>query len=161
MRLTLWHGHLQSPAAKPRRLRGPTLWRPHKFLLVTTISFHYSVPMPALPYCVYILQSERDGLLYAGFTSDLRQRLTAHFQGQVESTKPRRPLRLIYCEYHRAKSDALRREAYFKSSAGKRAIRLMLREALANPALVQSSGAANSAGDASDADRAAIQASPA
>ena len=117
--------------------------------------------MPALPYCVYILQSERDGLLYAGFTSDLRQLLTAHFRGQVESTAPRRPFRLIYCEYHRAKSDALRREAYFKTSAGKRAIRLMLREALANPVLAQPSGAANSSDAASDADRAATQASPA
>jgi putative endonuclease len=88
--------------------------------------------MSNLPYCVYILQSERDEKLYTGFTTDLRQRLTAHFHGHVESTALRRPLRLIYCEYHSAKADALRREAYLKTSAGKKAIKLMLREALAS-----------------------------
>ena len=74
--------------------------------------------MSALPYCVYILQSQRDGMLYIGFTTDLHARLTAHFQGQVESTAPRRPFRLIFCEYHGAKSDALRRESYLKTVAG-------------------------------------------
>jgi predicted GIY-YIG superfamily endonuclease len=30
-----------------------------------------------LPYCVYILQSLRDGNLYTGYTTDLDQRLCA------------------------------------------------------------------------------------
>jgi hypothetical protein len=43
----------------------------------------------------------------------------------------RRPFHLLYCEYHSSKTDALRREAYFKTSAGKKTLHLMLREALA------------------------------
>lgn len=45
-----------------------------------------------------------------------------------------RPLALVYCEYHGSKVDALRRESHFKTTAGKKAIKLMLREALAKGA---------------------------
>ncbi len=80
-----------------------------------------------LKFCVYVLFSRKDEKLYIGFSTDLRQRLTAHFNGHVDATAHRRPLELIYCEYHRSRSDALRRETYFKSTAGKKALRLMLR----------------------------------
>jgi len=40
-------------------------------------------------------------------------------------------LELIYCEYHRSKHDALRREMYLKSTPGRKALKLMLRAALA------------------------------
>lgn len=83
-----------------------------------------------LPYCVYVLRSQKDCRLYIGFTTDLKQRLTAHFHGDVASTAARRPLTLIYCEYHASRADALRREGYFKTSAGKKAIKLMLRDSL-------------------------------
>ncbi len=41
---------------------------------------------------VYVLLSKRDGKLYLGFTTDLKQRLKEHNGGKVQSTKPRRPL---------------------------------------------------------------------
>ncbi len=84
-----------------------------------------------LQYCVYVLLSKADGQLYAGYSTDLDQRLTDHFEGHVPSTASRRPLRLIYCEYHISKTDALRREKYFKTTAGKKGLKLMLRETLA------------------------------
>lgn len=87
--------------------------------------------MEKLPYCVYILKSQKDGLLYIGFTTDLHRRLTEHARGKSAATAPRRPFDLIYCEYHASKADALRREGYFKTTAGKKALKLMLREALA------------------------------
>jgi len=91
--------------------------------------------MPAkLKYCVYVLLSRKDHKLYIGFSTDLKQRLTAHFNGHVDATSRRRPLELIYCEYHKSRADALRRENYFKTTAGKRAIRLMLRDALPSKA---------------------------
>src|SRR3990172_7896782 len=90
--------------------------------------------MPKLAFCVYVLHSLRDHNLYIGFTADLHARLTAHFHRQVESTAPRRPFRLLYCEYHGAKRDALRREQYLKTAAGKRGLRLMLRDALGHSA---------------------------
>ena len=86
--------------------------------------------MKKLPYCVYVLKSQKDGLLYIGFTTDLHRRLTEHIRGQSDATAPRRPFDLIYCEFHASKSDALRREGYFKASAGKKALKLMLRDAL-------------------------------
>ncbi|MFC1451859.1 GIY-YIG nuclease family protein [Verrucomicrobiota bacterium] len=83
-----------------------------------------------LQHCVYVLLSESDGKLYAGYSTDLKQRLTDHFHGRVPSTAPRRPLHLVYCEYHASKTDALRREKYFKTTPGKKALKLMLRDSL-------------------------------
>ena len=85
-----------------------------------------------LQYCVYILLSETDGKLYAGYSTNLKQRLTDHFHGRVPSTAPRRPLHLVYCEYHSSKTDALRREKYLKTTAGKKALKLMLLDALSD-----------------------------
>jgi len=83
-----------------------------------------------LPFCVYVLISRKDYLLYIGYTTNLNQRIKEHANGDTKSTSPRRPLELIYCEFHSNKPDAMRREGYFKTSAGKRALNLMLREAL-------------------------------
>ena len=83
-----------------------------------------------LKYCVYVLISLKDQNLYVGYTTNLQERLSAHFKGKVDSTAPRRPLRLIYCEYHHAMSDAKRREQYLKTSAGKTALKRMLRDSL-------------------------------
>jgi putative endonuclease len=37
--------------------------------------------------CVYILASRRNGRLYIGMTTDIRQRLEAHRAGAVRHTK--------------------------------------------------------------------------
>ena len=79
-----------------------------------------------LPYCVYVLLSGKDFLLYIGYSSDLAARKRKHDLGGVKSTAPRRPLELIYCEYFLFKADAMRREGYFKTSMGRKAIKLML-----------------------------------
>ncbi|MAG44459.1 hypothetical protein CL633_01050 [bacterium] len=49
-------------------------------------------------------------------------------RGEVVSTKPRRPLKLIFYEAYLNRKDALRREKYFKTTKGKVSLRLMLRE---------------------------------
>jgi putative endonuclease len=84
-----------------------------------------------LTHCAYVLFSLTDGTLYIGHSSNLRQRLTEHFDGKVLSTVSRRPLRLIHVEYFLSDDDARRRERYFKTSKGKRALRLMLPDSLA------------------------------
>ena len=68
----------------------------------------------------YVLQSERDGNFYAGFAKNLKLRFQQHCKGQVESTKDRRPLKLIYYEACLKQEDALKRERYFKTYNGKR-----------------------------------------
>ena len=83
-----------------------------------------------LPFCVYVLFSNKDYLLYIGFSSDLEKRLKKHNEGGVLSTAPRRPLQLIFCEYYLFEEDARQRELYFKTTMGKKAIKLMLSETL-------------------------------
>lgn len=84
----------------------------------------------SLPYCVYILLSEKDGNFYVGFTTDLGHRFEEHQQGRNTSTASRRPFRLIHAELYASKEDALRRESYLKTAKGRRTLRLMLRESL-------------------------------
>jgi len=79
-------------------------------------------------YFVYILQSLKDQKLYIGYTRDLEKRLSQHNNGEVASTKPRTPLKLIFYEAYLNQKDALRREDYFKTTKGKRSLRIMLRE---------------------------------
>lgn len=77
---------------------------------------------------VYVLQSEIDNKYYIGQTNNLERRFEEHCLGKVLSTKGRRPLRLIFFEAFLNLKDALRREGYFKTTAGKRALKIMLRE---------------------------------
>ena len=84
-----------------------------------------------LPFCVYVLFSEKDNLLYIGYTTDITNRLANHNKGGTKSTSKRRPLRLIFCEMYLSKVDAQRREKYLKTTAGKKALKLMLRSTMA------------------------------
>lgn len=70
-------------------------------------------------YYTYVLQSEKDGKKYIGYTKNLNLRFEQHQNGKVESTKHRRPLKLIYFEACLNQKDALRREKYFKTYYGK------------------------------------------
>ena len=70
-------------------------------------------------FYTYVLQSEKDGKLYTGYTKDLDLRFEQHQKGYVESTKNRRPFKLIYYEACIEQSDALKREKYLKTHYGK------------------------------------------
>ena len=61
-------------------------------------------------YYTYVLQSEKDGKFYTGFTENLKLRFEQHNKGLVESTKERRPLKLIYYEACLDRGDATKRE---------------------------------------------------
>ena len=71
-------------------------------------------------FYVYVLESQR-GTRYVGFSTDLRQRLQEHNQGHNFSTK-NRTWRCIYYEACTEKDDARRRELYFKTTQGRRAL---------------------------------------
>ena len=79
-------------------------------------------------YYVYVLISEVDNMYYTGYSADLRNRLILHNEGKVESTRKRRPLKLIYFEGCLNQQDATRREKYLKSGNGK----IYLRNRLSN-----------------------------
>ena len=69
-------------------------------------------------YYTYVLESEKDGNRYVGYTKDLELRLEEHKKGNVDSTKDRRPLKLIYYEACRDREDATHREKYLKTHHG-------------------------------------------
>jgi putative endonuclease len=83
-----------------------------------------------LPFCVYILFSQKDFLLYIGYTTNLSKRVQTHNAGGNISTANRIPLDLIFCEFYLFEADARKRESYFKTNMGKKAIKLMLRSTL-------------------------------
>jgi putative endonuclease len=78
-------------------------------------------------YYTYILQSKKDDKLYTGSTKNLKLRFEQHQNGKVESTKYRRPLKLIYYETCLVEDDARRREKVLKSYRGKMFIRRRLK----------------------------------
>lgn len=86
--------------------------------------------MKKLQYCVYVLLSLKDKNFYIGYTTNLNQRLTSHIKGNSLATEPRRPFILLFCEYFLSKHDATRRERYFKTTVGKRLIKLMLKNSI-------------------------------
>ncbi|MHB1086402.1 MAG: GIY-YIG nuclease family protein [Minisyncoccota bacterium] len=67
--------------------------------------------------------------MYVGYTADLRKRLAEHNRGKNLSTK-NRSWHCIYYEACVDNDDARRRERYFKTTAGRRALRLRLKSYL-------------------------------
>ena len=70
-------------------------------------------------YTVYILKSGKDKKRYIGMTKDIERRQNEHYNGNVKSTKNRRPIKLIYTEGFEIKKDAMLREKFFKTGKGR------------------------------------------
>ena len=70
-------------------------------------------------YFTYILKSIKDEGYYFGHCENLEIRLKVHNNGKVRSTKSRKPFVLHYFEKFETKSEAYRREMFFKSLEGR------------------------------------------
>ena len=81
-------------------------------------------------YYVYALWSQKDQKFYIGYTKDLKRRMVEHRSGGCHTTYRLREPELIFYEAYRCNSDGKRREKYFKTSKGKKTLRLMLRDTL-------------------------------
>jgi putative endonuclease len=77
-------------------------------------------------YCVYVLQSLKDGFLYIGTTSDLENRIKRHNAGYEKATKRRIPFKLLHQEIFPTRLEARDREKYLKSGFGREIIRSLL-----------------------------------
>lgn len=65
----------------------------------------------------YILQSQKDkNYFYKGSTNNHQKRLKQHNNGQVQSTKSRRPWKLVYYEAYLTEKAARLREHSVKKS---------------------------------------------
>lgn len=81
-------------------------------------------------YFTYVLFSGKDQKLYVGYSHDVFRRFAQHRTGQVEATKDRRPLELIYYEAYLNEAEAKRREKYLKGGNGRAALKIQLAETL-------------------------------
>ncbi len=77
-------------------------------------------------YYVYVLRSIPTGRLYKGFCSDLNERLAQHNAGKTRSTKPFTPWEIVYFEEVPSLKQAILREKYLKTSAGRRFLKKIL-----------------------------------
>lgn len=71
-----------------------------------------------MPFYTYILQSEKNGRRYFGSCENITTRLELHNAGKVRSTKAYIPYKLIYFEEFDTRSEAYKRELFFKTING-------------------------------------------
>jgi putative endonuclease len=70
-------------------------------------------------YVVYILKSQKNESSYVGMTSNLISRFLSHNKLSKKGfTVKHRPWSVVYIEFFSDKSEALKREKYFKSGSG-------------------------------------------
>lgn len=82
-------------------------------------------------YYVYILLSPKSHIFYFGSTNDLKTRFKLHNFGQVRSTKPHIPWKLIWYAGFSTKKEARDFELYLKTGSGKAfAYKRFVKEAL-------------------------------
>ena len=75
-------------------------------------------------YYTYILKSEKCKKYYYGHTKDLVKRVKQHNAGRVRSTKSCKPWKIHYVEEFDTKSEAYKREMFFKSIEGYKFLRI-------------------------------------
>jgi putative endonuclease len=81
-------------------------------------------------FYVYVLQSQKDGKFYTGYSADLKGRFEAHSKGKVPATQKRGLLKLVYYESCLDRKDAMYRERYLKTHHGKMFLRNRLKSYL-------------------------------
>ena len=73
-----------------------------------------------MSFFTYVIFSKKFNRFYKGHCQDLQSRLKQHNLGQTTSTKPFTPWEIIYFEEFDTRAEAIEREKYFKSAAGRR-----------------------------------------
>ena len=71
-----------------------------------------------MKFFTYILLSQTHKTYYYGHCADLTKRLDDHNNGRVRYTKGRRPWKIHYFETFDTRSEAVRRERFFKTIEG-------------------------------------------
>jgi putative endonuclease len=71
-------------------------------------------------YFAYVIRSLKDGSFYKGHCQNLEIRLQQHNSGKTRSIRTKTPFVLVYFEEFATREEAIIREKYFKSGAGRR-----------------------------------------
>ncbi len=67
-------------------------------------------------FFVYILQSEKDGTYYVGYSYDIKNRLKEHNSGKTHYTKGHVPYKIVYIESFVTEKEAKTRETGIKKT---------------------------------------------
>ena len=70
-----------------------------------------------LPYVVYILKCA-NGKYYTGYTTNIKERLKDHQNGEVHFTKDKLPVKLLHLSLFDNKQKAYDFERYLKNGSG-------------------------------------------
>jgi putative endonuclease len=77
-------------------------------------------------YNAYVLKSVDHDYYYKCHCQDLELRLKQHNAGMTESIRPYIPFRIVYFESFQTELEAIEREKYFKTAAGRRFLKKKL-----------------------------------
>ena len=72
-----------------------------------------------MSYYSYVLRSTKNGILYKGSTQNLEKRLQTHNSGKVKFTSKNIPWELVVSEEFSTRSEAVKREKWYKSGVGR------------------------------------------
>jgi len=79
-----------------------------------------------LMYYVYVMQSEKNGSFYTGYTKDIPERIEYHNSGKVKSTRYLMPFKVVYIEAYESAIESRRREYYIKSQKSRKFIEALV-----------------------------------
>ena len=77
-------------------------------------------------YYAYVLKSISHDYYYKGHCHNLNVRLLQHNSGMTKSIRPYIPFKIVYFEEFQGEREAILREKYFKTSAGRRFLKTKL-----------------------------------
>ncbi len=77
-------------------------------------------------FYAYVLKSVNRDYYYKGHCQDIDVRLTQHNSGMTDSIRPYIPFKIVYFETFETEREAIIREKYFKSAAGRRFLKKVL-----------------------------------
>lgn len=79
-------------------------------------------------FYTYVIQSlTYESYLYKGHCENPEIRLKEHNAGKTDSIKPFIPFRLVYSEVFQTRNEAIEREQFLKTAAGRRFLRKVLK----------------------------------
>lgn len=79
-----------------------------------------------LMFYAYVVKSVSQNFYYKGHCEDIELRLSQHNSGMTESIHHYIPFELVYSEQFLTREEAIKREKYFKSAAGRRFLKKKL-----------------------------------
>jgi putative endonuclease len=77
-------------------------------------------------YFAYVLKSVEHNYFYKGHCQDLEKRLQQHNSGMTQSIRSYIPFTIVYSEAFETEEQAIQREKYFKTAAGRRFLKKIL-----------------------------------